>query len=112
MLNYAILHGRAENTPTTPLKCQLARRTVEHHKQLEERDIRYFLRKLEDDNGHVTTRIALPLLMLTAVRPGEMCGAAWAEFDLDAATWTIPANRMTGIAASSLRQSVAELLPS
>jgi len=32
--------------------------------------------------------------MLTAVRPGEMCGAAWAEFDLDAATWTIPAKRM------------------
>ncbi len=27
-------------------------------------------------------------------RPGELRGAAWAEFDLDAALWTIPAARM------------------
>lgn len=94
VFDYAILHGRAETNPTTPLKRQIARRTVEHHKHLEERDIGDFLRKLEDYTGHITTRTALHLLMLTAVRPGEMCGAAWAEFDLDAATWTIPAKRM------------------
>ncbi|MDG3066791.1 tyrosine-type recombinase/integrase [Thauera mechernichensis] len=94
VFDYAILHGCAENNPTTPLKRQIARRTVEHHKHLEERDIGDFLRKLEDYSGHVTTRTALQLLMMTAVRPGEMCGAAWAEFDLDAATWTIPAARM------------------
>lgn len=94
VFDYAILHGCAEHNPTTPLKRQIARRTVEHHKHLEERDIGDFLRKLEDYTGHVTTRTALQLLMMTAVRPGEMCGAAWAEFDLDAATWTIPAARM------------------
>lgn len=94
VFDYAILHGCAENNPTTPLKRQIARRTVEHHKHLEERDIGDFLRKLEDYTGHITTRTALQLLMMTAVRPGEMCGAAWAEFDLDAATWTIPAARM------------------
>ena len=40
---------------------------------------------------------ALPtvgLLVLTAVRPGELRAAPWAEFDLDAATWTIPKERM------------------
>jgi integrase len=94
VFDYAILHGRAETNPTTPLKRQIARRTVEHHRHLEERDIGDFLRKLEDYTGHITTRTALHLLMLTAVRPGEMCGAAWAEFDLEAATWTIPAKRM------------------
>ncbi len=29
-----------------------------------------------------------------AVRPGELRGATWAEFDLDAALWTVPAVRM------------------
>jgi len=36
----------------------------------------------------------LRLLMLTATRPGETRGALWAEFDLDAALWIIPAERM------------------
>jgi integrase len=32
--------------------------------------------------------------MLTAVRPGELRGARWAEIDADEATWRIPAERM------------------
>ena len=32
--------------------------------------------------------------MLLAPRPGELRHARWGEFDLDAATWTIPAGRM------------------
>jgi len=31
---------------------------------------------------------------LTAARSGEALGALWAEIDLDAAVWTIPAERM------------------
>ena len=34
-----------------------------------------------------TPRIAVRLLMLTFVRPGELRGAEWTEFDLDAAEW-------------------------
>ena len=40
------------------------------------------------------TRYAIRLLVLTAVRPGELRQAQWSEFDLDAAVWTIPAARM------------------
>ena len=39
-------------------------------------------------------RLALRLLILTAARSGEVRGATWNEFDLEAATWTIPAARM------------------
>ena len=39
-------------------------------------------------------RLAVEALILTAVRSGEIRGAAWSELDLDAATWTIPASRM------------------
>jgi integrase len=38
--------------------------------------------------------LALQFLILTAVRCGEVLNATWAEIDLDAATWTIPAGRM------------------
>jgi len=33
------------------------------------------------------------LLLLTGAREGEVAGMAWAEVDLDAATWTLPAAR-------------------
>lgn len=42
------------------------------------------------------TRAAIQLLMLTAVRSGEVRGARWDEFDMDKAIWTIPAQRMKG----------------
>lgn len=33
-------------------------------------------------------------MALTFVRTGELIGAKWGEFDLDAARWNIPAERM------------------
>lgn len=38
-------------------------------------------------------RLALEALILTATRSGEVRGAGWTELDLEAATWTIPAER-------------------
>jgi integrase len=38
-------------------------------------------------------RLALEALILTATRSGEVRGARWSELDLDAALWTIPAER-------------------
>jgi len=40
------------------------------------------------------SRLALRFAILTAVRSGEVRGAAWEEFDLDEKLWTIPAARM------------------
>ncbi|SFZ79573.1 tyrosine-type recombinase/integrase, partial [Chitinimonas taiwanensis] len=40
------------------------------------------------------TKIAFKLLALTFVRPGELRGALWEEFDLERAEWRIPAERM------------------
>lgn len=39
-------------------------------------------------------RVALEVLILTAVRSGEVRGARWAELDLEAGLWSIPAERM------------------
>lgn len=38
--------------------------------------------------------LALRATILTAARSGEVRGASWGEIDLDAALWTIPADRM------------------
>ena len=37
---------------------------------------------------------AVEFLVLTAARSGEVRGATWPEFDLEAGLWTIPASRM------------------
>ncbi len=41
-----------------------------------------------------TAARALELVTLTATRPNEAAAATWAEFDLDAGVWVIPAERM------------------
>jgi integrase len=41
-----------------------------------------------------STKAALEFLILTAARSGEVRGMTWAEVDLDAKLWTIPAERM------------------
>lgn len=52
------------------------------------------MRKLAAYDGAPSIVLGLRMLMLTACRPGEVRGARWAEFDLKAALWTIPAERM------------------
>lgn len=37
---------------------------------------------------------ALEFAILTAARSGEVFGASWDEFDLEARVWTVPAARM------------------
>jgi integrase len=44
--------------------------------------------------GHPYAAAALRLSPLVFVRPGELRSAEWAEIDLDAAEWRIPASKM------------------
>jgi integrase len=52
-----------------------------------------FMGKLREGDLSVGNR-ALQFLILTAARSGEVRGARWGEFDLDAAEWRIPQERM------------------
>lgn len=52
-------------------------------------------------------RLALEALILTAARSGEIRGARWSEVDLDAATWTVPAERMKAGKAHAVPLSLA-----
>ena len=96
VFRYAVVHDRIESNPMLDLKPSelLKPRQVRHRVALEDKDLPAFLATLDAYQGDPTTKAALRLLMLTAVRPGELRGARWAEIDTDAAEWRIPAERM------------------
>jgi integrase len=93
---WAVTHERIESNPMVDLVPGeiFKPRHVTHRAALADSDLPDFLAKLEAYQGDPHTRHALMLLILTATRPGETRGALWAEFDLDAALWIIPAERM------------------
>lgn len=73
-----------------PKPTKIAR--VEHHRALPLDDVAGFMFDLRQREGMAAR--ALELAILSATRSGEVRGATWAEIDLDAATWAIPAERM------------------
>ncbi len=72
-------------------KISKSRRTA-HHPALPWPDLGQFMPALRQQGGVAAK--ALELAILTACRSGEVRGATWAEIDLEAALWTIPAERM------------------
>lgn len=66
--------------------------TIEHHTAIPYSELPAVFARL----ATVETTVArcLRFIALTAVRAGEARKAMWGEFDLDAAVWTIPAERM------------------
>jgi len=65
---------------------------VRHHAAVEVKEVAAFMKSLRAQGG-VGAR-ALEFAVLTAARSGEVRGVTWAEIDLKAALWTIPATRM------------------
>lgn len=65
---------------------------VAHHPAVKVEDMPGFMLALRKING--VGAKALEFSILTAARSGEVRGATWHEIDLDAAIWTIPAERM------------------
>jgi integrase len=92
---YAVSTGRAENDPTGVLRGALIAPKVQHRAAIiEPKAFGALLRAIDGYDGQPETRIALQLLALTFVRPGELRHAAWNEFDLDNGVWLIPVARM------------------
>ncbi len=73
-----------------PARSKLAK--IKNHPALPFAQISEFIPALRQQAG-IASR-ALEFAILTATRTNETIGATWQEFDLDEATWTIPAERM------------------
>ena len=95
VFRYAVATGRAERDPTGDLKGALPPPKETHLAAITKpAEVAALLRAIDDYTGFYTTRYALRLAPLVFVRPGELRQAEWAEIDLDAAEWNIPAERM------------------
>ncbi len=86
--NPARLRGHIENL----LPAISKRRRVQHHPALPFDQLGEFIVALRAQEGIAAK--ALEFLILTAARTGEVIGARPGEFDLGAALWTIPGERM------------------
>jgi len=91
---------------------------VQHHAAVPVAEAPAFMQRLRRQPG--TGARALEFTILTAARSGEVRGATWAEIDLQAAVWTVPARRMKagrvhrvplGVAAQKLLRSVGPREP-
>lgn len=97
---YAIAKGIAESDPAeklAPALKPLRRGRQPAITKLSE--LKRMIDDVEQDHARPVTRLAMRLLALTAVRPSELRGARWNEFeDLNGKLplWRIPAARMKG----------------
>ncbi len=97
VMRYAIATGRADRDITTDLRGALTPVTTTNFAAITEpKRIAELLRAIDGYVGQPSTAYALKLAPLLFVRPGELRGAEWREFDLDAKEpeWRIPGERM------------------
>jgi integrase len=95
VFRYAIVTGRADRDITADLRGALVPVVSKNHASLTDpAEVGALLRAIDGYEGQPITAAALKLAPLVFVRPGELRGARWPEFDLDNAEWRIPAERM------------------
>ncbi|HTD28741.1 MAG TPA: integrase arm-type DNA-binding domain-containing protein [Xanthomonadaceae bacterium] len=95
VFRYAVATGRAERDPSTDLRGALKTTKTRHHASITDpAKVGELLRAMDGFSGSFVVTCALKIAPLVFVRPGELRKAEWAEIDLDAAEWRIPAERM------------------
>lgn len=95
VLDWAYANGmRPTEAPMRSLNRALPRQPKQddHFAAMAYEDVPAFVEYLHKRTS--VTRLALEFLILTASRSGEVRGAKWAEIDLEAKLWTVPADRM------------------
>lgn len=109
----AIFHGHCTRNPAAAIRRKM-RETLPAKKAgefaaLPFRDAPAFMRRLREAEG--TAARCLEFAMLTAARTGEVLGAVWSEFDLDSATWHVPAARMKSSGKAAGEDHLVHLSP-
>jgi integrase len=94
VFRFAVSTMRADSNPSEALRGAMTRPAINHARALETKEISEYLGKLEKFGGNRTTGICLEVLLMTFVRSAEIRQARWEYFDLDAAVWRIPAEKM------------------
>jgi integrase len=84
------------NNPADGVKKVLPKQpsTQAHHAALPYAEVTVFIKKLGKSSSGAMIKLALELLVLTALRTGELRHARWPEIDFQKRIWTIPGSRM------------------
>jgi len=95
VFRYAVATARLASDPTRDLRGALTAPTVTHYGAITDpKQVGELLRAIDGYEGQGLTKLTLQLAPHVFVRPGELRHAEWSEIDLDAALWTIPAEKM------------------
>jgi integrase len=96
VFRYAIAHGHARRNPATEIRPRdiLKSSPKTNYARIDAKELPALLRAIEVYQGTHITRLAIKLMALNFVRTGELIGARWSEFNLEAKRWDIPPERM------------------
>ncbi len=96
VFRYGIQVGKITNNPATDLHGALKTRKPQHRASLPVNELGQFLIDLHgySNQGRLLTQLAIELLLLTFLRPGELRAAQWSEIDIKKCLWRIPGPRM------------------
>lgn len=96
VMRWSVAEGHRKDNPVDAIGAALPRNAHrrKHQKALPYGEVGEAIRTIRRTEAHISTRLALEFLILTACRSGEVRGTLWSEIDLDSGTWTIPARRM------------------
>lgn len=93
IFDYALIQDLCENNPALGRAKFVNRPKVQHRKHLVEKELPKFIKKLNKVDP-TKMNLAVKLLLLTFVRPGELRQAKWEDINLKGAKWIIPAECM------------------
>ncbi|HCD1851769.1 TPA: tyrosine-type recombinase/integrase, partial [Klebsiella quasipneumoniae] len=91
---YAVNTGLIDANPASGVGMAFEKPKKQNMPTLRPEELPKLMRSLVMSNLSVSTRCLIEWQLLTLVRPPEASGARWAEIDLSAKLWTIPAERM------------------
>nr|WP_024965437.1 integrase domain-containing protein [Pantoea sp. IMH] len=91
---YAVNTGLIDANPASGIGMAFEKPKKQNMPTLRPEELPKLMRSLVMSNLSVPTRCLIEWQLLTLVRPSEASGAGWAEIDLNAKIWTIPAERM------------------
>ncbi|EIX9388574.1 tyrosine-type recombinase/integrase [Klebsiella pneumoniae] len=91
---YAVNTGLIDANPVSGVGMAFEKPKKQNMPTLRPEELPKLMRSLVMSNLSVPTRCLIEWQLLTLVRPSEASGARWAEIDINAKLWTIPAERM------------------
>ena len=94
VFEFAVSTLRAEADPVYPVRKALPANKTQHKRPLSAEEVGRLMRDLDGYERNFQTVTAFRLMWLTLCRPNEVMAARWEEFDFEAASWDIPAERM------------------